>query len=151
MALQTLLLVFSASQLLLPFVHASSNYSNYTVGFKVSSLPLWWAGTGDDMYFQLCNDDKLVETIVKNTSNGTNTTHIYGECLDWYVIEDGMPNTGAWYSFDFNNQDNIYPITSAKLLTKGTDNFWYDYIIPLFYSSLYIVIEFPIWLICSNF
>lgn len=103
------------------------------------------------MYFQLCNDDKLVETIVKNTSNGTNTTHIYGECLDWYVIEDGMPNTGAWYSFDFNNQDNIYPITSAKLLTKGTDNFWYDYIIPLFYSSLYIVIEFPIWLICSNF
>ncbi len=58
---------------------------NYTVGFKVSSI--WYSGSGDDMYFQLCNDNE-------------NTTE--SECLEWYKISNGMENRGEWYYFNYD-------------------------------------------------
>lgn len=124
MALRNSLLALASLQLLLPLVLGNSNITNYTVGFKVSSL--WGSGSSDDLYWQLCNDDYVIGTVVMNTSNGTNTTTLTGKCTEWYLIEDGMPNEGSWNSFDFNNIDNINPITSARLLTKGTDAFWCD-------------------------
>eukprot|EP01083_Nonionella_stella_P297328 1009779_1 len=81
---------------------------NYTIGVKVSSI--WYSGSGDDMYFQLCNDN----------SNATTN------CLEWYEISGGMENRGEWYNFLYNNQIDIGTITTLKLLTENNDQICID-------------------------
>jgi len=104
--------------------NSSSSLTDYSIDLQPASY--WNAGSGDDLYFQLCNDDMLAYTNVTNIThaNGTVTTkteNVYGVCLDWYLIDGGMPNGGSWYDFEYNNQTNIYPITTVRLLIRGDD------------------------------
>lgn len=88
----------------------SSNTSNttaeplwreYTVGFFVSSI--FFSGSSDNLYFQLCSTN-------------------YVECTSFYMIEDGMPNTGETYYFMFNTT-NIGDINHVILGANGSDAF----------------------------
>ena len=80
---------------------------NYSVDIKVSNI--WYSGSGDDIYFQICNDNYM------NSSNLTTT-----ECLKFYQVE-GMENRGEWYEFEYINQTDIGSITSMKLVTYNND------------------------------
>eukprot|EP01084_Bolivina_argentea_P138261 243445_1 len=92
-------------------VLATNHTRNYTVGIKVSTV--WYSGSSDVMYFQICNDDLAI----------TNTSAIQDPCLNWYEMSGGLANRGEWYYFDYPEQPDIGSITSMKLLSQLNDQF----------------------------
>ena len=92
----------------MPLVSAQVNTSNTTespfrdieIGLQVSNI--WYSGTSDDLYFQICN--------------------AAADCLEWYLIENGLPIRGEWYYYNYTNVASaLAPFSSLKLLTKDND------------------------------
>eukprot|EP00484_Ammonia_sp_Unknown_P024543 CAMPEP_0197026976 /NCGR_PEP_ID=MMETSP1384-20130603/6978_1 /TAXON_ID=29189 /ORGANISM="Ammonia sp." /LENGTH=528 /DNA_ID=CAMNT_0042455759 /DNA_START=14 /DNA_END=1597 /DNA_ORIENTATION=+ len=92
----------------------TSGTRNYTVDIKVSDI--WYSGSSDTLYFQLCNENLVL----------TNTSTLTSNCLKWYIIDGGMENRGDWYEFEYIEQPNIGKITNMKLVTYNNDQFCFD-------------------------